>query len=274
MKRLVTAAVAVPLMLAGIFYLPNLLFFVVILVAVLWASVEYVDLMAPQAPAAPRWLVLLFVPPAAAAAAWILTPGANPPAEAVLLVGGLFFGVGLGTLVLLSGGPPDQAVRALGIVGFGVPYFAFPIAAMVVLQRVDPWLVLLLCAIVWLGDTAAYYFGSAFGTHRMAPIVSPKKSWEGAAASLVTAVVAAVIWCWWREGRIDGPLIAVAAAVAVASQLGDLVESLLKRGAKVKDSGSVFPGHGGVLDRIDAMLFGAPVLLAGLWAIGWDGLVL
>ncbi len=125
--------------------------------------------------------------------------------------------------------------------------------------------IFLLLAIVWLGDTAAYYVGSAWGKHRLAPVVSPKKSWEGAIAGLATSLLATAIWSFWRQGAIDPALLAVALATAIASQLGDLVESLVKRAANVKDSGAILPGHGGMFDRFDAMFLAAPVMLLALW---------
>jgi phosphatidate cytidylyltransferase len=105
----------------------------------------------------------------------------------------------------------------------------------------------------------------------MAPVVSPKKSWEGAAAGLAVSLLATVAWGCWRLGGVDFELLAIGVLTAVASQLGDLVESLLKRGAGVKDSGGLLPGHGGLYDRLDAMLFAAPVMLLCLWAFGWEG---
>ena len=173
--------------------------------------------------------------------------------------------VGLGTVLLFSRTPLEETLPALGILGFGIPYFALPIAALHRLQEIDPWVVFLLMAIVWLGDTAAYYVGSRMGRHTMAPTISPKKSWEGAAAGFITGLVAAAVWSALRLDSIDPLVLAVAALTAVAAQIGDLVESMIKRGAGVKDSGTVLPGHGGVLDRLDAMLFAAPVLLFSLW---------
>jgi len=168
----------------------------------------------------------------------------------------------------------EETIPALGILGFGIPYFAVPIASLHHLKRVDPWLVFLLMAIVWLGDTAAYYVGSRFGRHKMAPVISPKKSWEGAAAGWITSLLAAAVWSVLRLDRLDLGLLAVAGLTAAAAQVGDLVESMIKRGAGVKDSGSVLPGHGGVLDRMDAMLFAAPVLLIGLWLLRIGGIAI
>lgn len=113
----------------------------------------------------------------------------------------------------------------------------------------------------WIGDTGAYYVGRRFGKHKLAPVVSPGKSWEGAAASAVTGVVFGSIFLpfmitgisWWVAGIVS--LVANA-----AGQIGDLAESALKRGAGVKDSGTMLPGHGGILDRLDSSLFAMPVV--------------
>ncbi|HXE30499.1 MAG TPA: phosphatidate cytidylyltransferase, partial [Terriglobales bacterium] len=118
------------------------------------------------------------------------------------------------------------------------------------------WLVFLL-VVVWVGDTAALYAGRAWGRHRLAPRVSPGKSWEGAVASMIAAAAVGAGVGAWQHAYI---LIPVAIAINIAAQVGDLAESALKRGAGVKDSGTLLPGHGGVLDRIDALLFAAPVL--------------
>ncbi len=132
------------------------------------------------------------------------------------------------------------------------------------MQRLDPWLLFLLYAIVWLGDTAAFYVGSAWGRHKMAPVVSPNKSWEGAIAGFLTGIVAdrAVELVAARRGAA-GAADRWPRSTAVAAQLGDLFESLLKRGVNVKDSGRLIPGHGGFFDRVDAMLFAGPVMLGG-----------
>src|SRR6185295_12448856 len=111
--------------------------------------------------------------------------------------------IGLGTLLLFSRTPLEETIPALGILGFGIPYFALPIASAFRLRQLDPWVVFLLLAIVWLGDTAAFYVGSRIGRHKLAPVISPKKSWEGAVASFVVAVVAAAIWDYYRRGALE-----------------------------------------------------------------------
>lgn len=273
-RRLITSAVAVPLALLATFRLPNFAFFVFVLLIFGACSVEYAQLLKRHAPHAPLWVVPAGVPVAATLFFWALSPARGAAVMTVagwVLSAGTLLTVGLGSLLLLARTPPPEVPAALGAVAIGVPYFALPTAVAAVLQRLDPWLLFLLYAIVWLGDTAAFYCGSAWGRHKMAPVVSPNKSWEGAVAGFVTGIVATLVWSYFRLGEVRLPLLLVAAATAVAAQLGDLFESLLKRGVKVKDSGHGFPGHGGFLDRMDAMLFAGPVMLGGLWLIAHDG---
>lgn len=268
MQRLLTAAVATPLALAALFLLPGWWWFALVAVIIDWAAFEYLAIVSRRAPRAPLRLLLVLAPAAAYAITVALSERPDVPEMRLhLMAGALVMSVGLGTLLLFSRTPLEETLPALGVLAFGIPYFALPIASLHRLKEIDPWVVFLLMAIVWLGDTAAYYIGSRWGRHKMAPTISPKKSWEGAAAGFLTGLAAATVWSVLRLERIDAGILAVAAVTAVAAQIGDLVESMIKRGAGVKDSGTVLPGHGGVLDRLDAMLFAAPVLLFGLWLL-------
>jgi phosphatidate cytidylyltransferase len=163
-------------------------------------------------------------------------------------------------------------------------YITVPLALLLVVRELwaGAFLLLYLLLVVWTGDTAAYYVGRAFGRHKLAPRISPGKTWEGAVASLAGAVVVGTVFfayapqisSWlFNAGLVlrrhaylakEAPALAgvmiLSAAINVAAQLGDLIESLIKRGAGLKDSGTLLPGHGGVLDRIDALLLAAPVL--------------
>jgi phosphatidate cytidylyltransferase len=271
MVRLLTSAIAVPLAVLAVFYLPGAWFFGLCALLITWGAVELVRLLRPSLPGAPLWLLPPLVPLASALLALALHSAAAPATLGrVLIAVAAVIGVGLGSAVLLARTPLPQVMPALGVVAFGIPYFAAPIVSLYWLQVWDPWLVFLLCAVVWLGDAAALYVGSAIGRHKMAPVVSPKKSWEGAAAGLFTGMITTVVWSWCQLERVDLPLLLVATGAGVAAQLGDLVESLFKRSVSVKDSGGVLPGHGGMFDRMDAMLFAAPVMLVGLWLIGFE----
>jgi phosphatidate cytidylyltransferase len=168
---------------------------------------------------------------------------------------------------------------------FAFAYIALPMASLVQLreQWQGSFFILYLLLLVWAGDIFAYFIGKSLGTHRMSPRVSPKKTWEGAAASVVASVAVGMLMAHYAvpisrallharliEQRDDGvftepamfPIIVLSIVLNLAAQLGDLVESVIKRGAGVKDSGAILPGHGGMFDRIDALLFAAPVLWA------------
>jgi phosphatidate cytidylyltransferase len=122
------------------------------------------------------------------------------------------------------------------------------------------WIFLAL-AVTWLQDTAAYFVGRSFGRHKMAPVLSPKKSWEGAAGGFIASVLSAMLAVALLGLPISYPAAAlIGAAAGIAGPLGDLVESLIKRQTGIKDSGQLIPGHGGILDRIDSLLFVAPLI--------------
>lgn len=128
----------------------------------------------------------------------------------------------------------------------------------------------LLFVVVWIGDTAAYFGGRALGRHKLHPVASPNKTVEGAVAGLAGSVAAALLArAWFHPGLSPGDCVALGLAGGVVGQIGDLVESLWKRSAGVKDSGAFFPGHGGVLDRVDALLFAAPLFhWYAVWVAG------
>ena len=178
----------------------------------------------------------------------------------------------------------STAYPAAAASAFAFVYIALPLAMLVQLRQqwAGAFLILYLLFLVWAGDILAYFVGRSIGRHLMAPRISPKKTWEGAVASMVASLgvgsalfyyatpLCTTLLQWGLIQRRDGifslerpallPVLILTAVLNVAAQLGDLVESLIKRGAGVKDSGTILPGHGGMLDRIDALLFAAPVL--------------
>jgi phosphatidate cytidylyltransferase len=150
----------------------------------------------------------------------------------------------------------------------GVVYIYGPLVLAVYLRRSNPHWLMFALLLSWAGDTTALYVGKAFGRHKLAPVISPKKTWEGAAGSIAGALIAGGIYGHYLIP--DTPLAIVlplAVAGNIAGQLGDLAESALKRRAGVKDSGSSLPGHGGWLDRIDSILFTVPVIYALVWCV-------
>jgi phosphatidate cytidylyltransferase len=179
----------------------------------------------------------------------------------------------------LSTGYPAAAASA-----FAFAYIALPMGMLVQLRQqwAGAFYLLYLLLVVWAGDIFAYFVGKSMGRHLMAPRISPKKTWEGTAASVIASIgvgwlmfhyslpTSSALLRWGLIERRDGlfgleqpamaPVLLLTIALNIAAQLGDLVESLIKRGAGVKDSGAILPGHGGMLDRIDALLFAAPVL--------------
>lgn len=161
----------------------------------------------------------------------------------------------------------------------GVIYLAIPLAMMMVMALMPSNGVqvyrggLLMGAIlhIWANDTGAYLVGMRFGKNRLFERISPKKSWEGFFGGLAFSVVAA-----WINLRLFGQLmlmqwVVIALIMSVVGTLGDLVESLLKRSINIKDSGTLFPGHGGILDRFDAWLIAFPFVCCYLWATGYFG---
>ena len=131
------------------------------------------------------------------------------------------------------------------------------------LRRESHHLLFFAFALNWVGDSAAYYIGRRFGKHKLAPVVSPKKSWEGAIASVLGSVLFGVLYLGHFMPQLPWWQVTVMAVLGnAAGQFGDLAESAMKRGAGVKDSGNLLPGHGGMLDRVDSSLFALPVVYA------------
>ena len=222
--------------------------------------------------------------------------GETPQPATMKFVLGVGFACAISPFVFLTiamrrtqmrGAYPAAAASA-----FAFAYVALPMAMLVQLRQLaaGAFLILYLLLVVWAGDIFAYFVGRSLGRHLMAPRISPKKTWEGAAASLLASLAVGVllfnhalqissfllrIGLIQRRDGIFGlekpeiwPVILLTVALNIAAQLGDLVESLIKRGAGVKDSGTILPGHGGMLDRIDALLFAAPVLwIYAVWRV-------
>jgi phosphatidate cytidylyltransferase len=176
----------------------------------------------------------------------------------------VLFGYVLGVAVIALGSrrPLAEALPSVSISAAALIFIVLPFSAVVRLHGVDalgPLLLLFTVTLVWVGDTAAYFTGRSIGRWKLAPEISPGKTWEGAAANLLGALLVAALFGRWT--RIPpAHMLGMAVAGNVAGQLGDLFKSTWKRGAGVKDSGTILPGHGGMLDRIDALILAAPAV--------------
>lgn len=174
------------------------------------------------------------------------------------------FLIGIAIVTLATRRPLVEALPAAGISCSGLLLIALPLTYAIRLHGVSlagKWLLLFALVITWMGDTAAYFVGRAIGRHPFAPHLSPKKTWEGAVASFVGSLLVAWAMARWRGVNVATVhILGMAAAGNVAGQMGDLLESACKRSAGVKDSGALLPGHGGILDRIDALILTFPVV--------------
>jgi phosphatidate cytidylyltransferase len=172
------------------------------------------------------------------------------------------FLLGCAATVFASRRPLVDALGDIGISTSGLVFIALPLSAVVRIHGVGilgPKLLLFTLMLVWVGDTLAYFVGRSFGRVPMAAQLSPKKTWEGAAANLLgSAIVALALFRWLNIDAFEA--VVMACLANIAGQAGDLLKSAYKRGAGVKDSGTLLPGHGGVLDRIDALILAAPVV--------------
>jgi len=259
--RLLTAIVLVPVVFALVL-VPGLriglVLFVALMAAIgLWEYFGLVRALEIKAAPVPGMAFgMAFV----IAAGWHGKHGVPHPA---MLSMSLVFAAGMLTLGLVHLFFDRQTLAGLAASVLGVIYVGGGAAHVVLLHGLAPSLVVFLLVTIILSDTGAYFAGKRFGRHKLAPRVSPKKTWEGAAGGLVAAALggAALYFMYFRVSPwLIIAYMAMAVLIAVFGQFGDLMESMLKRNAGVKDSGSIFPGHGGVLDRCDSILFAAPAL--------------
>jgi len=270
MKRILTALVLIPLVLVLVFLgKPWIVTLATAGLAAL-AAWEYLGLTERSGAKPPRIAVLVAI--VALFAGKLLTDYFSYPDETAATLGVLSLGL-LVYCVFLS--PIERVMSDAAVSIFCLGYVGFTLLAMPALreQANGPSLVTFLLCVVWAGDIVAMYVGRTLGRHKMAPQLSPNKTWEGAAGSVIGSLLAAGGLLWlteWTATRFNSAKLSfpeevwywlvLAVVINVAAQVGDLAESALKRSAGVKDSGTLLPGHGGVLDRIDALLLAAPVL--------------
>jgi phosphatidate cytidylyltransferase len=247
MRRVLTALVLAPAVAYIVVGAPQWAFLVVLSAVALLCFYEYSGIAAGYGIEKPG--------PVGYAAGMVLLLTPLDPVAVVTLIGLLAL-----CLTLWAETFPKGLPRAAALV-LGVVYVFGSWKCAIGLRQRSVWWLLFALVLNWVGDIAAYYVGRAIGKHKLAPRVSPGKSWEGAVAS----VVASAAFGAWYMGQFMpqvglGAAIGISAAANIAGQFGDLSESALKRGAGVKDSSNLLPGHGGWLDRVDSSLFSLPVV--------------
>ena len=284
-KRVVTALVLIPVVLVVVLRAP-LAVLAFVAAAVVLAAIHELFRLAEaygiQPLRAPTYvfcgLFFLLIAVRPGATDLLSTAGFTYFALSFAVLGAfIFLAAGMRRNELASGFP------AASLSSFAFLFIALPMASLVQLRQQwqGSFLLLYLLLLVWAGDIFAYFVGKPLGTHLMSPRISPHKTWEGALASLLASVAVGIAMFHYapsisrflldahlielRDGVFSAPRslippVTLSVVLNVAAQLGDLGESLIKRGAGAKDSGAILPGHGGMLDRIDALLFAAPVL--------------
>ena len=280
LKRIATAAVLIPVVVVVVYWGPSWLVAVLAALVALLALFEFFKLSAQMGLRA--FQIWTYICAAALFYAQWLTGGADTyhlssnlelihgassmtvSVETMLLA--FIFGaalIGIASRKPLADVLPGISASSSGLLMIALP-FSY-LARMDSRPHAGPVLVLFTLALIWTGDSLAYFTGKSIGRTKMAPALSPAKTWEGAAGNVLGSLLVGLAFAWWQGGGVT-PWLVTAALANVAGQAGDLVESAYKRGAGAKDSGALLPGHGGMLDRIDSLILAAPVV----WlAAGW-----
>jgi phosphatidate cytidylyltransferase len=256
MKRVVTALLLIPFFLYIVLWAPSWAFVLTVSAVAVLCFREYAQLVALHGIAKPNifgYVAGLLV---------LLLPGK----------GGAFF-VLIALLAMslaLRAREMKQVLPDAAALLLGVAYVFGSLRSAMELRAINVYWLFFALSLNWVGDIAALYVGRAFGRHKLAPEVSPAKSWEGSAGSTVASVVyGAFYFHWLLPGVPLAAALGLTVIANIAGQLGDLCESALKRGAGVKDSGNLLPGHGGWLDRVDSSLFALPVVYFVVSNFGW-----
>jgi len=261
-QRVLTALVLIPVVVAIVLCTPTWGVAVATAVIILLALREYFALGAAIGHRAYRlWTILcaIFLVFAQFLKSIASHDGAEFPWASLSFLPFVF---GVACLTLWTKRPLVESLPAAGVSSSALLFVAFPLSFAIRLHGFPgqgPRLLLFALAVIWASDTVAYFTGRAIGKHPLARHISPKKTWEGAIAGVLGSLVVAYGFHYWLTIPIPD-LLAMATLGNIAGQIGDLFESACKRSAGVKDSGALLPGHGGVLDRIDALILCIPVI--------------
>ena len=264
LKRWLTGIIAVPILIYVIGPGPRWLFHGLLYLVSVVGIVEFFRITMPNLPVLIKVLSALL----AFLLFWFISKGPFFMSFAIASLGVI---IPLTLYLLVYRSHRDHAIEDTGKIVLGLLYVCLPLSFLIFIDRHPKgniWIFFLL-AVIFMNDTGAFYVGKAFGKHKLYPSVSPGKTWEGAVGGLLSGLLAALIFVRiFPIIQLNFDLLVLATSFSIMGQVGDLAESMLKRSHGVKDSGTILPGHGGVLDRIDALLFSIPILYIFLtWSI-------
>ena len=264
MSRIITAIVVLPILIASIWFVPLTPVFIAFALAAMMLGLYEFWMLARRRDIKPDMVTGTIFAAAVFTAFYFNALDLLLPLVAVCTIATLI-------VAMLRGAPFDRMLASTGITLLGVLYVALLGGHLIAVRTGFPMPIsaklLSLFLLVLMGsDIAAYYTGRSIGRHKLAPSISPGKTWEGAIGGIIASLGAAVLAHYWffPELRLTAAL-PLAAVMNVLGLLGDLTESALKRGAGAKDAAKILPGHGGLLDRLDSLLFNAPVI----YYFGW-----
>jgi len=268
MHRELSAIIAIPLVLWAIILAPGWVFLLLLDLVILVAADELLKMAESSGIPLQRKISLLALMSFLGAAYF----NSLPAMAALLLAWALLLPV----IQVFRPGSPDGSLRGVAVPLFVILSIGAAGSSLGWLKSMAPdgttgiKVLLLFLFTIWIGDSGAYYLGKNFGRHKMAPILSPKKTWEGLVGGILTSFIGAAVFhllfplpFGWM------PVLIIAAILSIAAPVGDLVESIFKRDTGVKDSSNLIPGHGGLLDRTDSLFFSAPWVLAYLCFAGF-----
>jgi phosphatidate cytidylyltransferase len=251
-RRVYTVIVLAPLLYAAIRFLPSFVFTCVVVLAGGLALLELYRICLPESHHPLTVAIGLL-----GSTALIMAPH-----EPGLVIPGLLAALlAVLSVPLVANMPLQDRLKEAAITLTGMLYIGLTLSFLVMTRLLPQgeWLIFFVLLVTWAGDTGAYYMGTLYGKHALAPRISPKKTVEGLVGGLVSAMIVAYLSRWWFLPDLSGLDCFIVAAILTGAGLwGDLAESVIKRSAGVKDSGGVLPGHGGMLDRLDSLLFAAP----------------
>ena len=262
LKRLLTAIIPLPLLIYIIGFGPRELFYLMLFSATIVSLMEFYNITSPNLSKPVKIsmclvTLLLFL---------VIYQGQILFVQLAMV---LFAFVPMCFFMFTYTSSEKQSTADIGKTALGPIYIVIPLSMILHIDRYYPdkgylWIFFLL-VVIFSSDTGAFYCGKLFGKHKLYKIISPGKTWEGAIGGIICSIIAAL---WFLhllpQYQISPGMLVLVVVLSVAGQIGDLVESMLKRNHSIKDSGSILPGHGGILDRIDGLLFAIPILFGYL----------